>query len=353
MDWTYRKINNLVKMGILEARVFPYKGRYRKLYSLSDKGIGIAIDKRDEDIFKLDIDGNLHRLCRTANENLISDQLIRHQLFLNEIYFTVLEKIGRSGFEWLDTRKSIINEGNIRIIPDATVKIGVRNYLVEGDNGTFSIKRLLNKFKAYGRFFERAREDYDEEYSVLFICNIEGRHNKEKRIDGIIDAGIAEAGKECNKTGTDFYIMDINNFRENFYGNIYQADIGEEDKRVKAIADKISGGAKYEIEPTYDTMYGKSKASIGIAKDGKTYIIEDLTLGNIKSYERFRGWVKIGKYGNIIPIAIVADKEKAYKEANKIGFAPYVLYYLLNEEKTIKVAYDQKKGYAITGQGAQ
>ncbi|MEQ6362668.1 replication-relaxation family protein, partial [Thermoanaerobacter thermohydrosulfuricus] len=340
MDWTYRKLNLLVKEGLLDTVLFPMNLRYKKLYYLTDAGIDKALDLRDEDLFRLDLEGNLRELYRTAAENLLDEKAIRHQLFLNEIYFALLETLGRGKFEWKDTAKSIIEFQNTKIMPDAAVKVGFLSYLIEADNGTYSAKRLKQRMKAYNKFLEKSKE-LDEEYAVLFICNTENRKNKDKRIDSIIDVATAEI-PVCAE-GIDFYVMSLENFKSSFYEYIYEVDIEGEKSRNEIIAERIANqmNKKYETEYEYQTLYGSGTASTAIVDESHTYTIEDLTLGNIKNYQRFREAVKISRYGQVTPIAIVANEERAKIEAEKLSYTPSALFYTLDREKIIGVLPDE------------
>lgn len=340
MDWTYRKLNLLVKEGLLDTVLFPMNLRYKKLYYLTDEGIDRALDLRDEDLFRLDLEGNLRELYRTAAENLLDEKAIRHQLFLNEVYFALLETLGRGKFEWKDTAKSIIEFQNTKIMPDATAKIGFLNYLIEADNGTYSAKRLKQRMKVYNKFLEKSKE-LDEEYAVLFICNTENRKNKDKRIDSIIDVATAEV-TVCAE-GIDFYVMSLENFKSSFYEYIYEVDIEGERSRNEIIAERIANqmGKKYEVEYRYETLYGSGAASTAIVDGSHIYTVEDLTLGNIKNYQRFREAVKISRYGQITPIAIVSSEERAKIEAEKLSYTPSALFYLLDSEKIVGVLPDE------------
>jgi len=339
IDWTYRKLNSLVKEGLLDTVLFPMNLRYQKLYYLTDAGIDKALDLRDEELFRLDLEGNLRQLYRTAAENLLDEKAIRHQLFLNEVYFAFLETIGRGKFEWKDTAKSIIDESNIRLMPDATVTINHLNYLIEADNGTYSAKRLKQKMKMYNKFLEKTK-DLDEEYKVLFICNTENRKNKDKRIDSIIDVATAEI-PVC-ATGIDFFVMSIENFRTNFYDRIYEPDIEDEKTLCETVTERLAEkmSKRYETDYKYEILYGSGIASAAIVDTNHVFVIEDLTLGNIKNYQRFREAVKLAKYGQITPIAIVANEERARIEAEKLSFNPSALYYILDNEKIVGVLPD-------------
>lgn len=340
MDWTYRKLNLLVKEGLLDTVLFPMNLRFKKLYYLTEEGINKALDLRDEELFRLDLEGNLRQMYRSASENLLDERDIRHQLFLNEIYFTFLTTLKREEFEWKDTAKSMIDESNIRLIPDATVTINHINYLIEADNDTISAKRLIKKMRMYNKFLEKTK-DLDEEYKVLFICNTEKRKNKDKRIDSIIDVVTAEV-PVCMR-GIDFYVMSIENFRTNFYDRIYEQDVEDEKTLCETITERLADKSekRYETDYKYNTLYGTGIATGAIIDGEHVYAIEDLTIGNIKNYQRFREAVKLAKYGQITPIAIVADENRARIEADRLRYIPYALFYLLDSEKIVSVLPDE------------
>ncbi|MGB9680376.1 MAG: replication-relaxation family protein [Minisyncoccia bacterium] len=340
INYTYKKMKQLKDFGYVESVSYPINMRYQKLYYLTDEGINKALDLRDEDLFKLDLEGNLRELYRTAAENLLDEKAIRHQLFLNEVYFTLLETLERGKFEWKDTAKSIIEFQNTKIMPDATAKTGYINFLIEADNGTYSAKRLKQRMKVYNKFLEKSKE-LDEEYKVLFICNTENRKNKDKRIDSIIDVATAEI-TVCAE-GIDFYIMSLENFRSSFYEYIYEVDIEGEKSRNEMIAERIANqmGKKYETEYEYQTLYGSGTASAAIVDANHVYVIEDLTLGNIKNYQRFREAVKISRYGQVTPIAIVLNEDRARIEAEKLSYTPSALFYLMDSEKIVGVLPDE------------
>ncbi|MDI3312125.1 MAG: replication-relaxation family protein, partial [Thermoanaerobacterium sp.] len=269
-----------------------------------------------------------------AAENLLDEKAIRHQLFLNEVYFTFITTLKRGEFEWKDTAKSMIDESNIRLMPDASVKIRTINYLIEADNDTFSAKRLIKKMKMYNKFLEKTK-DLDEEYKVLFICNTEKRKNKDKRIDSIIDVVTAEV-PVCMRY-IDFFVMSIENFRTNFYDRIYEQDIEDEKTLCETITERLAEkmSKRYETDYKYEILYGSGIASAAIVDANHVFVIEDLTLGNIKNYQRFREAVKLAKYGQITPIAIVANEERARIEADRLRYIPYALFYLLDSERIV------------------
>lgn len=340
INYTYKKMKQLVDCGYIESVAYPHHMRYVKLYYLTEEGINKALDLRDEELFRLDLEGNLRQMYRSASENLLDEKAIRHQLFLNEVYFAFLETIGRVKFEWKDTAKSIIDESNIRLMPDASVTINHINYLIEADNDTFSAKRLIKKMRMYNKFLEKTK-DLDEEYKVLFICNTEKRKNKDKRIDSIIDVVTAEV-PVC-ATGIDFFVMSIENFRTNFYDRIYEQDVEDEKTLCEAITERLAEklGKRYETDYKYTTLYGIGIATGAIIDSEHIYAIEDLTIGNIKNYQRFREAVKISRYGQITPIAIVADENRARIEADRLRYIPYALFYLLDSEKIVGVLPDE------------
>ena len=102
----------------------------------------------------------------------------------------------------------------------------------------------------------------------------------------------------------------------------------------------MAGQKKYKKEYKYNTFAGMGTASIAI-EDDKIYTIEDLTLGNAKNYVRFRKEIEAGKYGDIIPIAIVYSEERARKEAEKLGYIPHALFYTIDKGRIIAVLPDK------------
>ncbi|WP_434578216.1 hypothetical protein [Thermoanaerobacterium thermosaccharolyticum] len=191
----------------------------------------------------------------------------------------------------------------------------------------------------YNKFLEKTK-DLDEEYEVLFICNTEKRKNKNKRIDSIIDVVTAEV-PVC-ASGIDFFVMSIENFRTNFYDRIYEPDIEDEKTLYESITERLAEklGKRCETDYRYNTLYGTGIASGAIIDGEHVYAIEELTIGNIKYYLRFREEIKLAKYGQIIPIVIVANEERARIEADRLRYVPYALFYLLDSEKIVSVTHE-------------